>query len=65
MTKEVDSDVKIKVLNYLPLARLCMNWQFKRGQNPSAVTQPGKAEELCFWWIFQFLSQEVWDGTTE
>lgn len=66
MRKEVDTDVKIKVSNYLPFARLCMMCSFKKGQNrSSAVTQQVKTMELCFCYIFRFLSWEVWDGTVE
>jgi len=59
MRKEVDTDVKIKVLNYLPFACLCMKCSFKKGQNPSS------AVELCFCCVFRFLSWQVWDGAME
>lgn len=39
MRKEVDSDVKIKVLNYLPFTCLCMKCSFKKGQNPSCAVE--------------------------
>lgn len=71
MRKEVDTDVKIKVSNFLSFAHLYMKCWFKKGQNPSAVTKPGRAVKMfffvfCFCFcIFHFLYWEVWDGTVE
>lgn len=51
MRKEVDTDLKIKVSNFLSFTHLCMKYWFKKGQNPSAATKPGRAVEIFFFFL--------------
>lgn len=51
MRKEVDTDLKIKVSNFLSFTHLCMKYWFKKGQNPSAATKPGRAVEIFFFFF--------------